>query len=244
MAVRLLTYVGLLYQDLIKSRQLPDPPRLPPVLPVVLYNGEEPWTAAASLADLQPAMPEDLKPWQPELRYLLIDEQSYAPNELAQRDNLVAALIRAELADSPEALSAVLASLIVWFRREDQQDLLRAFNAFFRQVLARAPIEGLALDSTTSLMEMQNMLSQRIKQWGKSYIEQGRLEGLEEGREEGIGWGEARSLRRLLIRRFGPLPSAVAARIDAASRAELECWLDRILDAGSLTEVFEPRENG
>ena len=38
MAVRMLTYVGLLYQDLIKSKQLPDGEKLPPVLPIVLYN--------------------------------------------------------------------------------------------------------------------------------------------------------------------------------------------------------------
>lgn len=38
MAVRILTYVGLLYQDLIHTKQL-DRGRLPPVLPIVLYNG-------------------------------------------------------------------------------------------------------------------------------------------------------------------------------------------------------------
>ena len=38
MAVRMLTYVGLLYQDLIKSKQLPEKGRLPPVLPLVLYT--------------------------------------------------------------------------------------------------------------------------------------------------------------------------------------------------------------
>lgn len=82
MVVRLLTYIGLLYQDLIKSRQLPEPRRLPPVLPVVLYNGETSWSAALSLEDLQQPMPPDLRPFQPALRYLLIDERNYVPDEL------------------------------------------------------------------------------------------------------------------------------------------------------------------
>jgi hypothetical protein len=38
MAVRLLTYIGLLYEDLHRSKAIgPDDP-LPPVLPIVLYN--------------------------------------------------------------------------------------------------------------------------------------------------------------------------------------------------------------
>ncbi len=41
MAVRVLVYTGLLYQDLIRRGALDEAGRLPPVLPVVLYNGPE-----------------------------------------------------------------------------------------------------------------------------------------------------------------------------------------------------------
>ena len=36
---RPLVYTGLLYQDLIRRGALDDAGRLPPVLPIVLYNG-------------------------------------------------------------------------------------------------------------------------------------------------------------------------------------------------------------
>jgi hypothetical protein len=42
MAVRLLTYVGLLYEDLAAAGEIPPGGRLPPVLPLVLYNGSGP----------------------------------------------------------------------------------------------------------------------------------------------------------------------------------------------------------
>ena len=45
MAVRVMTYIGLLYQDLIKQKQVLKGRRLPPVLPIVLYNGDAKWTA-------------------------------------------------------------------------------------------------------------------------------------------------------------------------------------------------------
>ena len=78
MAARLLTYIGLLYEDLHRSKEIgPDDP-LPPVLPIVLYNGAEPWTAKTDLADLiDPSLPPQLRHWQPQLRYLLLEERRY-----------------------------------------------------------------------------------------------------------------------------------------------------------------------
>ncbi len=52
MAVRVMTYVGLLYQDLIRWRELAPGGRLPPVAPIVLYNGLPRWQAAVDVAEL------------------------------------------------------------------------------------------------------------------------------------------------------------------------------------------------
>ncbi|MEX1058175.1 MAG: Rpn family recombination-promoting nuclease/putative transposase [Natronospirillum sp.] len=40
MAVRIMTYLGLLYQYLVRQGELTPAGKLPPVLPVVLYNGQ------------------------------------------------------------------------------------------------------------------------------------------------------------------------------------------------------------
>src|SRR5438094_776836 len=45
MAVRCMTYKGLLYEGLIRSQQLTSTRLLPPVVPIVIYNGRERWTA-------------------------------------------------------------------------------------------------------------------------------------------------------------------------------------------------------
>ena len=62
-----------------------------------------------------------------------------------------------------------------------------------------------------------------------------RREGLEEGKLE----GEAAVLERLLTRRFGPLDETTRSRIRGAGLEQLERWTDRILDAPTLTAVFE-----
>jgi hypothetical protein len=55
MAVRMLVYVGLLYQDLIRRQEVKPGHKLPPVLPIVLYNGGNTWAAPTALAALLPA---------------------------------------------------------------------------------------------------------------------------------------------------------------------------------------------
>ena len=52
MAVRMLTYTGLLYQKLIADGVLRERGALPPVLPIVIYNGQRPWTASVDVAGL------------------------------------------------------------------------------------------------------------------------------------------------------------------------------------------------
>ncbi|MPY88072.1 MAG: DUF4351 domain-containing protein [Luteitalea sp.] len=58
--------------------------------------------------------------------------------------------------------------------------------------------------------------------------------GLEQGREQGWEQGETALLRRLLERRFGSLPSWAVARLEAADRATVEAWADRLLDTDGM----------
>jgi predicted transposase YdaD len=59
-----------------------------------------------------------------------------------------------------------------------------------------------------------------------------------EGRTEGWIEGEARLLRKLLIRRFGPLPAWAEAKLAGAEPAHLEVWGERVLEASTLEAVF------
>ena len=83
MAVRMMVYVGLLYQDLIRRGDVLNKKHLPPVLPIVLYNGDQKWTAATDIADLIPKVPGLVSDYLPQLKYLLIDENSYTEADLA-----------------------------------------------------------------------------------------------------------------------------------------------------------------
>lgn len=65
-----------------------------------------------------------------------------------------------------------------------------------------------------------------------------RNEGYARGKAEGKAEGKAQTLIRLVRRRFGPASEQVIARIEGARAAELDQWIDRVLDARSLAELF------
>ncbi|EGV27727.1 putative transposase [Thiorhodococcus drewsii AZ1] len=244
MTVRLLTYVGLLYQDLAAAGEIPAGSPLPPVLPIVLYNGEKSWWAKTSLDELiEPDLPDQLRRWQPQVRYLLLDEQRLADTPMAGQRNIAAALFRLENSRRPEDIERVLASLIDWLAAPEQDSLRRAFVVWLKRVLLPARVPGAELPNVNDLQEMRAMLAERVKTWTEEWkqqgLEEGLKQGLEQGLEQGVYRGEARLLRRLLIRRFGVLPAWAEARLEQAGESELEIWADRVLDRDTLEEVLE-----
>ncbi|MBK6998766.1 MAG: DUF4351 domain-containing protein [Rhodoferax sp.] len=62
--------------------------------------------------------------------------------------------------------------------------------------------------------------------------------GIKKGMQQGIQQGEALALQKLLVRRFGALPASAVEQIANARAELLEVWLDRVLDAATLEEVF------
>lgn len=82
-------------------------------------------------------------------------------------------------------------------------------------------------------LELHQRASMVQTHYGRGHAE-GEKKGLEKGRVE----GEAHLLRRLLVRRFGDLPSWVDERLADATTGQLEDWGDAILDAKTLQDIF------
>ncbi|WP_459874133.1 Rpn family recombination-promoting nuclease/putative transposase, partial [Endothiovibrio diazotrophicus] len=127
MAVRLLTYLGLLYQDLIKRDRLKPGTRLPPVLPLVLYNGVPRWGAPLEIGELIEPVPGGLEAYRPSFRHLLLDERRYTEEDLAPLKNLAAALFRLENSRSPADVLRVIRTLRLWLHAPEQTRLRRSF---------------------------------------------------------------------------------------------------------------------
>ena len=82
MAVRVGTYVFLLYQHLIREQLITAEAGLPPVFPLVLYNGDAPWNAATDLSKLlNLAEGTPLRAWQPKIKYYLLEERRHSESK-------------------------------------------------------------------------------------------------------------------------------------------------------------------
>ena len=220
MAVRMLVYAGLLYQDLIRRGELGPAGELPPVLPVVLYNGRSRWKAAEDVAKLLAPVGEPLARYQPSFRYCVLDERARQVDDLP-RGNLVTALIGFENSRSPEALERAVAALLEWLRGPEDGELKRAFLQLALRVVMPAGVRAEDLSPLAPRLEQLEeepaMLAERVQEWYR------------EAREQGIEQGRAEE-RALLCRQ-------AARKFDAGTAGRLSGLLDRFTDPGQLGEV-------
>ena len=187
MALRMQVYVGLLYQDLVKRHELAPPAGLPPVLPVVFYNGETAWNASEELRHLIAAGPDELESYQASQRYLLIDQHSIEPAALIGVQNLVAALFRIELSDSPQVLRSVLETLVAWLAGEEQTSLRRSIADWICRLQQRE-MRGETISEVKRLLEGEAMgerYQRKYATWADAIEDAGLQKGLARGREEG-----------------------------------------------------------
>jgi len=258
MALRMLAYVALLYQDLARGHRIAARGRLPPVLPIVLYNGARPWRAAKDVASLVQEGSRALAPYSPRARYLLVDERHHEARHSA---NLVSALFRLEHSRTTDDMKDALDALIARLPDEAQPSLRRAFSVWLKDSIMPR-VQGGPIGKLKDVREVRSMLSETIQRWKMEFRreglregrkegrKQGRVKGLQEGRQEGLkqgrvqGHGEGlrqgteQTLLRLLNKRFGELPDWAQQRIREARPQELDDWLERLLDARSIDALI------
>ena len=196
MALRVLEYAALLYLELARQGALSARGRLPPVLPVVLYNGEEPWTAEREVADLIDGSDSALSPYQPSQRYEVLDEQRAAAEDLGR---LTRSVVLAEQSRSPEDLSRLARRLPEWLRASASEELRRAFADWLWVLCKRLEKRGGELPAPPEELTLEDMtmtLEERVSRWPEPYIRQGIEEGLERGRREGRKRGRREGMER------------------------------------------------
>lgn len=218
MALRMTVYVGLLYQELLKRREIPRSGKLPPVLPLVFYNGNPLWGAAREISELIEEIPGGLERYRPQMRYCLLDAMRMADSELESLRNVAAALFRLEKSRGPEDIQRVVVALVEWLQGPEFAELRRSFASYLLKNLLPARMPGVEIPEIAELEEVKSMLAERVTDWTQQWKQEGLEEGLQKGRQEGQedALEQARGvLLQDLERRFGPLPEEIRRRIEA-----------------------------
>ncbi len=258
MAVRVQSYAALLYLDLHKREQFKAGNPVPPVLPLVLYNGSEPWRAPLSFEELVHLPAADgVVTGQAETGeaaragiqigtlnlvgggFVLIDQQGLLGYELPE-DNAASLFAWIEGLSDPGGLARIERGCADWLSGTEDGSLLGVvlswLDAASRQ-LEFSETEGsqMALvrltESTLPAEGLPVELEDRVAYWRRKLLEEGKAEGREEGEARGDAKALVRErylLRRQVVLRFGE---------DTAER--FGALLEDVSDPDRLAEMGE-----
>ncbi|AEJ20298.1 Rpn family recombination-promoting nuclease/putative transposase [Gracilinema caldarium] len=189
MALRILRYTLELYSSLLKDK--PAMKKLPAVFPILLYNGDERWTAPENLSDL---IDERISlDFIPRFRYFKIAENEFERDKLLALRNLIGALFLVETTER-EAL-VPLVKQIVDILKQEQPEIAKAFVSWLQSFFAD-PVPDWVTD-VSQLTEVPTMLATTVQKWKEELLEQGKSEGIREGLREGIREGMRETARKL-----------------------------------------------
>ncbi len=196
---------------------------LPPIVPMVLYSGKSRWAVPDGLAETI-AGDDPALVFLPGERFIFRWLTEMTPEELSS-DAVVQAgfvtLTQRALTFLRRVVGALAENPVL--QRQVIEYILRTYPDVRLDDLS----SGLSTAGANQMEELMGTIAETLRA-------EGRAEGRTEGRAEGRAW----SLIRVLESRFGSLPQGVKDRIVRADPDQLDAWLDRVLDAGSLDSVF------
>lgn len=180
--IRLMHYVACFYSELIKQKVITPGQGLPPVFPVVLYNGSKRWTAKTDIFDMIiPEPPGFLQVYQPHLRYYLIDEGRYTDEQLNRLQTPLSGVFGVENAgESWDALQQAVDRIVAIIQADPHKERIdKIITRWLKRHLQRLGA-AVNLERLNSLVEDKAMLAENLE----NLVKKERLEGLEQGRLE------------------------------------------------------------
>ena len=182
MALRVLNYLTNFYMDFLVNNK--GAKKLPAVFPIVLYNGNAPWTAPVNLSALIEQMPP-LGRFALDFEYFLIAENEYSREALLKIRNIVSTLFLAESNYNTDALVAELTNL---FSSEDDKAAASLLINWFKQLSVHGqikPADYQALEHVyQNAEEVKTMLVTALEKDRQRFFQNGLREGRQEGKIE------------------------------------------------------------
>ena len=184
-SLRLLNYILLFYQDLIKQKKVGK--KLPFVLPIMLYSGEQKWKYPTELGELIQSPFDFLEEFVPSFKYLKISEIDFSNEELNNLDSFLAKFFNLNNLIKNNGDLYMIVESIKKFLINSPDNLKQEFDAYFNCLFINKDIklEGELLkggDDMNFFERFDRLLDKTLQ------------EKKNEGIQEGIQKGEKRGL--------------------------------------------------
>lgn len=194
MALRILTHTALLWESLIKTEEFRNQKFLPPIFPIVIYNGKRPWNCAKNISDLVMPIPEAMNAYQPKQKYYLLDKTFIEQFRINNSEGIYAYVLRFEQVNNQTGFMNILEEFVQKLNNPDLIAIKKEVFTWLQQLF-------LKYEETQDLTFYENlnfggtpMVEETVRSW---------IEGFAKGKKEGRVDGMKNILINTLISRFG-----------------------------------------
>ena len=206
MVLRSLYYRCSFYMDFVLSNKNVRGLLLPAMFQLVLYNGDEKWTAPANIDQLIETE-VDLGAYGLHFEHLVVAENAYGKEWLAKVDNIIATLF---LAEAHYDLPLLMDKLLSLYDTEPDRQAIMLFINWFRQLAAHGRLSGADFaqieEQDLTREEVKSMLVKALEREREVIFDSGKKEGIDIGKKEGIT-ERNRQIVQAMVANGLPLPT-------------------------------------
>jgi|SRR5690554_5239432 len=230
---QLLKYMISIWDLLIKQDKTEKPQELPLIIPLVFYQGKERWSPGQKFLDMLGEIPEELKIYFPDFKYILYDLSRYSSEELKGK-----ALLRIflELTNCiyDEDFKIRLIEILNLFRElSDQKTGMEYFETVIRYIINTR--------EDLKMIELKDMVEQTLPERSgliMTLADRLKEEGKKEGIKEGIKEGLIETVNVLLNKKLKANELSIdLKRINSLDIGTLKKIRDNIFDISSLDDL-------
>ncbi len=238
MALRVLNYITNFYMDYVESTK--PVTLLPPVFPIVLYNGEARWTAPVTVE----ALIQDhhlLGCYAPHFHYCAIIERDYREEDLLAIRNIVSTLF---LTETHFDRDKVLQEFTALFQHEPDRQAVSVLLNWFRQLTLHGRFDAETFEEIhqvyETIEEAHAMLLNTLAREHERFRQEGMQQGIQQGMQQGVFKGLIQAISMLLESKFGNAGSELIRDISGLHDVNaLQDTLEYVIHAASLPQVEE-----
>ena len=244
MPMRLLFYIVEIWREILKNTSKRERRRkdfrLPAVVPMVLYNGKNSWTAYRNFRDILSGS-ELFGDNVIDFRYILFDIYRYDERQLESMANMVSTVFLLDREISREDLMKRLRLTAYALKKitPEQFDILKSWlkGIMKPKLNERSKLEVDEILEKSSQREVDSMVS-NLGKTIENIVKEGKTKGMEEGRKEGRKDGLLQGLEKLLYIKFSD-----TSCMDSIREVEDENTLSSIFeDAARSSSIGEFKE--
>lgn len=164
-------------------------------------------------------------------------------DELLASDNIFALLVAAQLVAKQvkqprQRTDAVLDFYRMARKKGYSRQHLSKMHDFIEWMISVPKHELEYYNQTIDLIEQEDSKMSYMAIYKREPYIKGMMEGIEQGVERGRGQGRSSTLQKQLQLKFGDIPKEVLRQLEAADEKLLDKWIERILFASSIEEIF------